>query len=43
VAESAYPGVAHLIWSPVGPYWDCRAFAIQDDRVWSIPLYRLIG
>lgn len=43
VAEAAYPGVAHLIWSPTGPYWDCRAFAIEDDRAWSIPVYRLMG
>lgn len=33
VAEAAYPGVIHLIWSPTAEGWGCRGFLIEDGSV----------
>ncbi|MBX3049241.1 MAG: M67 family metallopeptidase [Anaerolineales bacterium] len=29
ILNAGYPGVAHLIWSPVGDEWACRAFLLD--------------
>lgn len=38
IAEAHYPEAAHLIWSPSGPDWACRAFLIQDGGVTEIDI-----
>lgn len=38
VAEAAYPGVIHLIWSRSSGAWQCRAFIIEEDQVQEVAL-----
>lgn len=38
IAEAAYPGVIHLIWSRSSCAWQCRAFIIEGDQVQEIAL-----
>jgi [CysO sulfur-carrier protein]-S-L-cysteine hydrolase len=38
IAESYYPDVVYLIWSPVQDGWQCRGFTIQDASVQEVEL-----
>jgi proteasome lid subunit RPN8/RPN11 len=38
VAEAAYPGVIHLIWSPSGGDWDCRGYLIEIGEITEVPV-----
>jgi proteasome lid subunit RPN8/RPN11 len=33
LAEAHYPGVAHLIWSPLDNDWVCKAFLLDGDEI----------
>jgi proteasome lid subunit RPN8/RPN11 len=39
VAEVTYPEVAQLIWFPDGDHWNCRAFRIDEDGFYEIPIH----
>jgi [CysO sulfur-carrier protein]-S-L-cysteine hydrolase len=39
IAEAAYPGIAHLIWSWNGEEWVCRGFFIDNGQVEEIPVH----
>lgn len=39
IAEAAYPGVVHLIWSWNGKEWSCRGFIIDNGQVEEILVY----
>lgn len=39
IAEAAYPGVIHLIWSTSGEDWICKGFLIEKSRVEEIPIH----
>ena len=43
VAEAAYPGVIHLIWSPEVGGWDCRGFLIEKGSVSEVPIQIVEG
>jgi proteasome lid subunit RPN8/RPN11 len=38
VAEAAYPGVIHLIWSPSSQGWACRGYLIEKGSVSEVPI-----
>lgn len=38
VAEAAYPGVIHLIWSPSAGGWECNGFLIEKGLVTDVPI-----
>lgn len=38
VAEAAYPGVIHLIWSRSNGAWQCRGFIMEEDQVQEVTL-----
>jgi proteasome lid subunit RPN8/RPN11 len=39
IAEAAYPGVIHLIWSTFEEDWICKGFVIETSRVYEVPVY----
>jgi proteasome lid subunit RPN8/RPN11 len=43
VAEAAYPGVIHLIWSPSDGGWDCHGFLIEKRLVTGVPIRIIDG
>lgn len=38
LAEAAYPEAIHLIWSPTGGEWGCRAFLIDAQGWREVPI-----
>jgi len=38
VAEAAYPGVIHLIWSPSGGDWGCHGYLIENGEITEVPV-----
>jgi proteasome lid subunit RPN8/RPN11 len=43
LVEAAYPEVAHLIWSPAGSVWDCRAFRLGRAGATPLPIRIMAG
>ncbi len=38
IAEAAYPGVIHLIWSRQHSRWSCRGFRIEQHQAEEVPV-----
>ena len=38
VAEAAYPGVIHLIWSPSDADWQCHGYLIENGEITEVPV-----
>lgn len=38
VAEAAYPGVIHLIWSPSDGDWQCHGYLIENGEITEVPV-----
>lgn len=36
LVEALYPGIAHLIWSPIQGIWSCLAFSLDDGQVQAL-------
>jgi proteasome lid subunit RPN8/RPN11 len=43
IAEAAYPGVIHLIWSPSDGDWICRGYLIEKGKISEVPIKLLEG
>ena len=41
VAEAAYPGVIHLIWSQSGGDWQCHGYLIENGEITEVPVVLL--
>ena len=39
IQEAAYLEAAHLVWSPCGEQWSCRAFIVKPHSAREIPIH----